>query len=104
MIYAKTHTTESGTILAMCDSELLGTIVKSGEKEIDLKKYAGFYSGEKVDEETAEKILSENMDFYSANVVGNRSVVIFIKNGIVKKENVMKIGSVPYAQIYRVKQ
>ena len=102
MIYMKMHRTENGEILALCDEELLGKVFTEGNKELDLKLYSDFYNGEKKDEKDAESEIFE-MDISSANVVGERSVSIFINNGIAKNEEVMRIGTIPFIQIYKIR-
>lgn len=37
-------------IVAVCDSELIGKILKEGELVLNLEKYANFYKGDEVDE------------------------------------------------------
>ncbi|MGC8547613.1 MAG: DUF424 family protein, partial [Candidatus Micrarchaeia archaeon] len=74
-----------------------------GEMELDLDSYSGFYTGEKIDEEAAAEIVSQTK-IYSANVVGKRSVGIFLKQKLVKKENIKKISNVPFVQVYNVSE
>ena len=75
MIYFKGHETDKGTIIAMCDEELLGRVLKEGKRELDLEKYSGFYNEELITEQEAKSRIKD--DLYTANVVGKRSVQIF---------------------------
>ncbi len=102
MIYMKKHTTENGEILALCDEELLGKVFSEGNRELDLNLYSDFYKGDIKEEKEAESEIFE-MDISSANVVGDRSVSIFINNRIAKNEEVMRIGDIPFIQIYKIK-
>lgn len=101
MIFLKKYASEHGAVLAMCDEELLGRVLKQGKIYLDLEKYAGFYKGELLNEEEASGIV-KGEEIYSANVVGERSVAIMMSKGIVGKDDVKKVGKVPFVQIYNV--
>ena len=100
MIYIRIHDTPQGEMVAMCDSELLGNVYSESNVEIDLQKYSDFYKGELVEEKEAEP-LAGRKDFYTANIVGERSVSLFIKSGVASKSEVRKIRGIPYLHIYR---
>ena len=100
MIYLKQYSTPNGTILAMCDEELIGRTLKGEGTELDLDKYSGFYKGELVDEAKAREMIDE--DLYSANVVGERSMLIVVDKGLVKKDEIKAISNVPFVQIFKV--
>lgn len=101
-VYLKSYVTEKGTMIAMCDSELIGKTFKEGKVELDLDKYADFYKGQLLEVADAERNIKEEASIYSANVVGKRSVNILIKNGIVAKEDVKQVESVPFVHLYNV--
>jgi hypothetical protein len=101
MIFVKKHATEQGPIVAMCDEELLGKVLKQGKLLIDLEKYAEFYKGDLLSEEEAWGHVRED-EIYSANVVGERSVAIMVRKGIVQKDEIKKVGKVPFVQVYNV--
>ncbi len=100
MIYIKVHPTEEGEIIAMCDSELLGKVYTEGKQELDLSTYSGFYKGELVSEEAAAATPALGI-FYTANIVGKRSVEILIKKGLAKKSDLKKVRGVPYLHLFR---
>lgn len=102
MIYINRHSTEKGELLAMCDEELIGKVLREGKLEIDLKRYASFYQGELVSEERAKAMVKGNI--FSANVIGEVSVRILVEKGIVKREEVRKIQGVSFVQIYRIEK
>ena len=81
MIYIKIHNTPEGEMVAMCDSELIGKVYSESKTEIDLQKYSDFYKGELVEEKEAEPV-AERKGVYTANIVGERSVGLFIKSGV----------------------
>ncbi|MGC9037677.1 MAG: DUF424 family protein [Candidatus Micrarchaeia archaeon] len=100
-IYVKVYEMQQGTMLAMCDEELIGMQLKEGARIMDLKTYSKFYVGEKKSEKEVEEIVSK-AKIYSANVVGERAVGVLIKMGIVKEEEVMRIQQVPFVHLYSV--
>ncbi|MDE1854726.1 MAG: DUF424 family protein [Candidatus Micrarchaeota archaeon] len=101
MIFLKKHAAEQGTILAMCDEELLGKVLSQGKLCIDLEKYADFYRGELISEQRASGMVDDE-EIYSANVVGERSVAVMMNKGLVGKGEVKKVGKVPFVQIFKV--
>jgi hypothetical protein len=101
MIFLKKHITDHGFILAMCDEELIGKVLKEGKLLIDLEKYASFYRGVLVSEAQAYNAIKDE-EVYTANVVGDRAVKVLIKKGMATKEDVKKIGKVPFVQIFKL--
>ena len=101
MIYLKVHDTEKGRIIAMCDEELLGRIFNEGKRELNLRTYSEFYKGELVDEGYIQRVIGAG-DLYSANVVGKKSVDLFVMKKIIKKEQVKKVAGVPFVQVYMI--
>ncbi len=100
MIYFKAHETDKGMIIAMCDEELLGRAFSEGKRELDLKKYAEFYNGELVTEQEAKARIKD--DLYTANIVGKRSVEIFIEKGLAQKSDVITVQKVPFIQVFKM--
>jgi len=99
MIYFKRYKTEHGDVIAMCDEELIGKIIKEGKIEIDLNKYSSFYKGELLKEEDVEALIG---DIYSANIVGERSTKIIIKKGLANENEVRKVNGVPLLQLFKI--
>jgi hypothetical protein len=99
MIYFKSYLTEHGSVVAMCDEELMGRVLRSGKLVLDLERYASFYKGELLAEaEAAGRISSERI--YSANIVGERSVGIMVKFGLVAPDDVRLVENVPFVQLF----
>ena len=98
-MYMKLHGHEKSSILALCDRELIGKVLKDGEIVLDLKDYASFYKGDEVGEAEATEAMKSAT---SLNLVGKKSVAVAVKLGLVGKEGVRKIKGVPHVQIYRV--
>ncbi len=94
MFMMKIHRHGDETILAACDSELLGETFRGDGTRITVS--AVFYGGEEGD----AAMLAERMKSASTiNLVGERSVSIGIAEGRVKEECVILIGGVPHAQV-----
>ena len=89
----KVHEKSGGILVAVCDSELIGKKLAEGDAQIDLS--ADFYHGvEKSAEETGDLI--RNADYI--NLVGQQSVALGIKEGIIDEEKVILIEHIPHAQ------
>jgi hypothetical protein len=101
MIYIKSHKTDEGLILAMCDESLIGSVLDDGKMFIDIKRYADFYVGELVDKAKAKELISPEK-ISSVNVIGEEAIQVAISNSVISKDNVKSIKGVPYAQAYKV--
>ena len=100
MIYLNKFDSPKGIMLAMCDEELMGRVLTEGKVEIDLEKYGAFYKGDLISEEEASDLVTEKV--YSANVVGERSVSIFVRKGIVKQDEVRTVQGVKFLHLFKV--
>ena len=85
-------------VVAICDSELLGKTFEEGKFQLYVKE--NFYKGkEKTEEETIgimKDMIREDATF---NIVGEKSVNLAIKAGIIEKESVEKIDNIPFALV-----
>ncbi|MFH1500582.1 MAG: DUF424 family protein [archaeon] len=85
-------------VVAICDSELLGKTFEEGKKFLDIRET--FYNGEEVSE---EKIIKTILDFTAEdatfNIVGEKSVNLALKTGIISEEGIKKVQGVPFALI-----
>jgi hypothetical protein len=84
--------------VALCDSDLIGKSFEQGIKQIEL--IPNFFKGDEKDEQEVIDIL-KNMIKEDAtfNIVGEKSVQIALKLGIIKQEGIMRIDNVPVALI-----
>ncbi len=82
-------------VVAICDKDLIGKVLSEEEKQLDLS--GNFFKGEEVDEKKAKteiiRALREDATF---NVVGERSVKLFLDLGLAKKEELLQIEGVPF--------
>lgn len=85
------------TVLATCDAELLGRILRDGKIVFEVKE--GFYNGSKVSVEEAIELVRRCA---VVNMVGKNIVRRAVQEGLVHPEAVLKISGVPHAQIVRM--
>ncbi len=100
MIYFNKFDTAKGRMIAMCDEELMGKVLKEGKLEIDLKQYGGFYKGDLVTEDDAKAQIDKSV--YSANVVGERSVKLLVDAGLVKASDIKTVQGVKFVHLFRI--
>ncbi len=92
MITVKKYDAGDGrTVLALCDSELIGKKFSEGDFELDLT--SEFYAGEEMSEEDVKLLLR---DTNVVNFVGPRAVQLGVEAGLVS--NSIKIEGIPHAQ------
>lgn len=83
-------------IVAMCDAELLGK--KFEDDKIQLEVNEKFYKGSIVDEARALRILKkEILEDSCFNFVGDNTIELAAKAGIIDKERVIKVKGIPHA-------
>jgi hypothetical protein len=86
-------------IVALCDKDLIGKTLKEGETELWVNPR--FYKGDKVSESVAMSVMGNAT---IANMVGERSVNVGLKAGIVDKDNIITVHGVPHAQMVRMRE
>ena len=84
-------------LLAICDAELLGKILREGK--IVFKVREEFYEGPKMTVEEAVELMEEST---IVNMVGHNVVKKAIEKGLVHPDAVLKISGVPHAQIVKM--
>ena len=92
------HKQQSKTVLACCDSELLGKKILFDEIEFEVKE--SFYKEKKVSKKQLAELLEEAD---SINLVGEKVVSVALENNWIKKEDILTIGgNVPRIQIFKI--
>jgi hypothetical protein len=84
-------------LLAACDEELLGKILRDGKLVFKVKEE--FYKGPKMPVEDAVELMKEST---VVNMVGANIVKKAIEEGLVHPEAVLNICGVPHAQIVKI--
>ena len=95
----KVHQADNGTVVAVCDSELVGK--KFSENEADLDLTGDFFSGDEMDEDHAGDLLR---NCYTFNIVGEKSIKLGLKEEVITQEDVKLISGIPHAQGVLVKE
>lgn len=85
-------------VIAICDSELIGKTFEEGKLSLEIKE--SFFKGEKISEEKLIRLMG-NMSKEDAtfNIVGEKSVNVAIKSGIISNDNVIKVQGIPFVLI-----
>ncbi|RLG19207.1 DUF424 domain-containing protein [Candidatus Micrarchaeota archaeon] len=98
-MYMRVHRQANEVVLALCDSELLGKVLREEEIVLDLKQFGEFYKGKKVEQEELAEALGEAT---SINAVGERSVEA-VRNAVgFEEDKVRLVEGVPHVQVYKV--
>jgi len=84
-------------LLATCDAELLGKILREGKIVFEVREE--FYKGSKVSVDEAIDLMKQST---IVNMVGQNIVEKAIERGLVHPEAVLKISGVPHAQIVKM--
>ncbi len=96
-LYSKIHKAHGTTLLACCDEELAGTTIKGKEIEATLKE--SFFKDKKTDEKQLTALLKKAD---SINLFGEKCVEIAKRKHFIKESDIIRIGSVPHVQIYKI--
>ncbi|MCU0861954.1 MAG: DUF424 family protein [Methanomassiliicoccales archaeon] len=97
MITLRVYRRRGEVLLAACDKELVGRIMREGDLKLEV--CPTFYEGEDADE---EMLLNRLRNASIANLVGERTVGIAIKHELVDEGCVVRIEGVPHVQLVRM--
>ncbi len=84
-------------VVAVCDRELINTTIADGEVEIRITE--SFY-GNRV--ATEEEVVTALRATENANIMGERSVALAVRHGIVEEASCILVGRVPHALVLRL--
>jgi len=85
-------------VVSVCDKDVFGRKLKEGERCLDMS--VKFFEGDAMDEATAySKMRERALEDATFNVVGEKSVGIALRLGIVKEEGIIRIEGVPVALV-----
>jgi len=97
-MFLKVHRSPgTGTVVAVCDRELINTILTDGELEVRVTE--AFYGNRCATEEEVREAL---MDADNANIMGERAVALAVGLGIITASSCIMIGRTPHAQLFRL--
>ena len=96
MFSIRIHRGPNGSVLAVCDEELLGKTFTEGKLRLHVSE--AFYGGDTVE----EGILIQHLQRASSiNLVGGRVVSIAIREGLVDADRVLTVDGVMHAMVLR---
>ena len=84
-------------LLATCDAELLGKILREGKIVFEVREE--FFKGSKVSVDEAIDLMKQST---IVNMVGQNIVGKAIERGLIHPEAVLRISGVPHAQIVKM--
>lgn len=93
----KIHENQKGTVVAACDTDLLGETVQ--DNGVTLHVSDGFYGGE---ETTLEDIVAAADRATTSNFVGEDLITALIEEDVVSEEEVHYVDSIPHVQLFFV--
>lgn len=97
MMLLRERSTPEGTLVSVCDADVLGETFENGE--LSLTVDPDFYDGEEADPEAVAASLAEAA---VANLVGAESVETAIEHGFVEEANVLELEGTVHAQYLRM--
>lgn len=89
----KIHKRDERTIVAVCDSELVGQKYVEGDRQLDLT--GDFYKGEERTEKDVGDMI-RNADI--VNLVGPKAVALGLQEEVITQDHVIVIAGIPHAQ------
>lgn len=86
------------TVVAVCDSDLLGKTFEEGEKQLEIRE--SFYKGDEVSYEKALEIMKfQQKEDATFNIVGKEACKAATEAGIINQESIGHIQEIPYALV-----
>jgi len=96
-VYANLRKWGQCVLLATCDAELLGKILREGKIVFEIREE--FYKGPKMTVEEAIELMKQST---IVNMIGHNVVKKAIEKGLVHPDAVLKISGIPHAQIVKM--
>jgi len=84
-------------LLAVCDAELLGKVLKDGKIFFEVRR--DFYDGQKMSVEEAIDLMEQCT---IVNMVGRNVVEKAMERGLIHPDAILDISGVPHAQIVKL--
>jgi len=86
------------TVVAVCDSEIIGKKFEEGIRQLDLRET--FYKDEEKEEKEMIKIMKDlAMEDATFNIAGKQACECALKAGIISKEGIKTVQSIPFALV-----
>ncbi len=97
MFLYKIHKVEKETVLAVCDSEIIGKVFREGKLKLEIK--TSFYYEKKANKTEILKLF-EKADII--NISGKKIVALALREKYIEKNKIITIDGVPHAQIIKM--
>jgi len=97
LVYANVRRWGQNVLLALCDADLLGTVLRDGRIVFEVRE--DFYKGLKISVEEAIDLIGQSTII---NMVGKNIVRKALEKGLVHPQAILKISGVPHAQIVKI--
>ncbi|MCK4550873.1 MAG: DUF424 family protein [Candidatus Aenigmarchaeota archaeon] len=91
----KTHKTEKGIIVAVCDEDIAGRVFEENGLVLDIDR--DFFCDVLI---TKTELLEILKDAHTANICGNKAVDFLVENNILEDAHVKTIAGVKYAMMF----
>ncbi len=95
--YMKIYRVEKEVLVAVCDENLQDKVFEEGEVRLEITRE--FYGSELY---TRGEVIVALRRATIANLSGEEAVAIGMEEGLIDKENVLKVKGVPHAQYARI--
>lgn len=84
--------------VAICDSDLLGKKFEEEKFQLDIKE--SFFGGDEISGEKLIEIMKKmSEEDATFNIVGEKSIKIALKAGIISQAGIKKIQGIPFALV-----
>jgi len=97
LVYANVRRWGQNVLLAVCDADLLGTVLRDGRIVFEVRE--DFYKGLKISVEEAIDLIDQST---IVNMVGKNIVRKALEKGLVHPQAILKISGIPHAQIIKI--
>jgi len=95
--YANVRRWGNSVLLAICDSELLGKVLRDEKIVFDVREE--FYKGMKMSVDEAVDLIAQST---IVNMVGHHVIREALKRRLIHQEAILRISGIPHAQIVKM--
>ncbi|WP_431357873.1 DUF424 domain-containing protein [Halobaculum rarum] len=89
--------TPEGTLVAVCDADVLGETFEDGEVTLEVTE--AFYGGDEAEAADADAVIEGLYDADTANLVGAGCVGVAVDAGVIDADRVLEVGETLHAQL-----
>ena len=97
LVYANMRRCGKSMLLAICDTELLGKVLRDGKIVFEVREK--FYRGKKMSSEEAIDLVGQST---IVNMIGHHIIQEALERNLIHPEAILKISGIPHAQIVKI--